>query len=51
MTTTKLRVLIVRPLLSCLEVIGVMGIYDRGVGSRIWLKRGLFGQYGPDWVV
>ena len=37
-TATRLGTLVDRYLLSCRGVIGGMGIYNRGVGSKNWSK-------------
>ncbi len=51
MTTTRLGVLVVPTLGSCLEDITHVGMIVKGFGSGDWSKRGIFGRYGRVLVV
>ena len=51
MTTTRLGVLVISAVSSCLGVIGGMGIDNRGVGSGFGVGRVHMVDYGRELVV
>ena len=51
MTSTRLGGLVVKNVGSCLGVVSILGMIDRGYGIVILLKRRVFDQIRPDCTV